>query len=343
MALSPAIQAQQLGRDVQAQLGLIAAALATRSFHAVNVRTGAGADDWAAEVAQQVLELRDISSRVAVATYQMARWLQTGYTLGDTGITDGTVLVQRWVALMLDAVGLPAANGVLGDEIRGALRAGAFDGFTALAQKIAAFEQELSAASGAVGFDPWNWDVLAPDQSTKIADLLREQALRKARDQLKAETDLLPERLDEITHGAGSRGSGLADALVMQGGRAIPINTALADTRVVFYARGTSTNPCAFCAMLASRGPVYRASTGMTYAALTEVVRSYHDNCHCFPIFSFSDDTELPEQNKFFEQNWEDVTKDYGGREKLNAWRRWLNANRRANGGALKIDLTQGG
>lgn len=335
--VAPAIQAQQIARDVQAQIGLIAAALSAHSFRGVNVRTGAGAEDWAAEVTQQVLELRDISSRVAVLTYQLARWLQTGYTLGDTGAITGTELVELWISETLNAIGLPSANGVLGEEIRAALRNSTPEALPALADRVATFERELAYARGEVGIDPWNWDFLDKNGSTKIADLLREHALRSAREQLKRVTDLSPEDLDRITAGADSRGAGLADALVMQGGRAIPVNTSLADTRVVYYARGTSSNPCHFCAMLASRGPVYKAGTNITYSALAQEVRSYHDNCHCFPIFSFSDDTELPVQNQFFEQNWGTVTEDYAGREKLNAWRRWLDANKRANGGALKF------
>lgn len=335
--VATAFQVQQLARDTQAQLGLIAAALASKSFQQVNVRTGAGADDWASEVAQQAQELRRVSAQIAVTTYQLARWLQTGHTLGDTGLRDGEDLTHYWLELMLDTLGMPAANSVLGAEVRSALRWGADDGFTDLARRVAGFGQELAAATGSVGFDPWNWDRLAVGDSTRIATILRERALRKAREQLRSETNLSADRLEEITHGASSRGAGLADALVMQGGRAVPINTALGDSRLVYYARGTSTNPCAFCAMLASRGPVYSESVGKTYASLTNTVRSYHDNCHCFPIFSFSDDTDLPPQNKFFEDNWARVTEGYYGKQKLSAWRRWLNANRQANGGALNI------
>lgn len=69
---------------------------------------------------------------------------------------------------------------------------------------------------------------------------------------------------------------------VLEAGRATVIGATGTERmrRRVGWARTTSAEPCAFCAMLASRGPVYSADTA-TFRA--------HDNCACGaePIFSY--------------------------------------------------------
>ncbi|WP_029090110.1 hypothetical protein [Brevibacterium album] len=90
-------------------------------------------------------------------------------------------------------------------------------------------------------------------------------------------------------------------------------------------ARGTRANPCAFCAMLASRGFVYlSARTAMHGYSM----QAYHPNCHCFPILRWKTDT-LPERNEYFQEKWAEVTRGHSGREARKVWRRWINAERR--------------
>lgn len=64
----------------------------------------------------------------------------------------------------------------------------------------------------------------------------------------------------------------------MAGGRQAIDLTAKADTKVVGWRRVTDGSPCAFCAMLASRGPVYGAQNA---ARAVADGRRYHDYCGC--------------------------------------------------------------
>jgi hypothetical protein len=58
----------------------------------------------------------------------------------------------------------------------------------------------------------------------------------------------------------------------LNGGRDTLTGAVTQDQRALGWARVTSVKPCAFCAMLASRGPVYREATARFQA---------HDSCRC--------------------------------------------------------------
>lgn len=67
--------------------------------------------------------------------------------------------------------------------------------------------------------------------------------------------------------------SGAATRVALQGGRDTIVNTVKADPEAKGWERVTSGNPCYFCAMLASRGAVYRAEETADFEA--------HDWCDC--------------------------------------------------------------
>jgi hypothetical protein len=67
---------------------------------------------------------------------------------------------------------------------------------------------------------------------------------------------------------------GIVRRQTLMGGRTTIARTAGRDRRAIGWRRVTDGNPCAFCAMLASRGPAYRsdASAGGL---------QYHGHCGC--------------------------------------------------------------
>lgn len=76
---------------------------------------------------------------------------------------------------------------------------------------------------------------------------------------------------------------GMVRRQTMMGGRLTVAATAGRDHRAVGWRRVTDGNPCAFCAMLASRGPVYRD------AAAADGIQ-YHSHCGCTaePAYSYA-------------------------------------------------------
>ena len=100
------------------------------------------------------------------------------------------------------------------------------------------------------------------------------------------------------------------------------------DPLAVRYQRITSGTPCAFCAMLAARGPVYKDEKSASFKP--------HDPCNCSAIPIFSDSPAVSERDKFLidgyaeAQKKADETRKRAANKKgtsndgLNNYRRWL-------------------
>ncbi|SDJ74642.1 hypothetical protein [Streptomyces indicus] len=146
------------------------------------------------------------------------------------------------------------------------------------------------------------------------------------------------EELDALMRDAGATAAGAADREVLRGGRDLLHTASATDPRVIGWARVTDTDPCAWCAMLASRGAVYRTRdagqlrgrAGQTPPAVDpEDLAKYHDLCHCqvLPIYSRTD--WLPEQGRAFRELWDEATQGHTGQDAINAYRRAIEARRR--------------
>jgi hypothetical protein len=86
----------------------------------------------------------------------------------------------------------------------------------------------------------------------------------------------------EAYNAALTKFGGIVRRQTMMGGRLTVARTAGHDRRAVGWRRVTDGNPCAFCAMLASRGPVYKD------AASADGIQ-YHAHCGCTaePAYSY--------------------------------------------------------
>ncbi|MFD0400154.1 hypothetical protein ACFVHI_18990 [Kitasatospora sp. NPDC127121] len=97
----------------------------------------------------------------------------------------------------------------------------------------------------------------------------------------------------------GSAGAG--GMLVQDGGRDV-IHTALQDDPgALGYYRKTDSSPCHFCALMASRGAVYKSKRTAAFGA--------HPHCHCQAVPIFSRRYQLPAENGRFSRMW----RDFGG------------------------------
>jgi len=78
----------------------------------------------------------------------------------------------------------------------------------------------------------------------------------------------------EAFDAAFTKFSGIVRRQTLMGGRLTIAATAGRDRRAIGWRRVTDGNPCAFCAMLASRGPVYKD-------AASAAGLQYHGHCGC--------------------------------------------------------------
>lgn len=85
----------------------------------------------------------------------------------------------------------------------------------------------------------------------------------------------------------------------LNGGRDTIVNTVRADRTALGWARATSGSPCAFCAMLASRGPVYKTETTGGFQA--------HDHCSCAVEPVYRRDADWPAGGRRYQEIWNEA------------------------------------
>lgn len=143
--------------------------------------------------------------------------------------------------------------------------------------------------------------------------------------------------LNETMKNAGKRAAMAADREVQRGARNLIDQTSLADRRVIGWARVTDGNPCGFCAMLASRGAVYRSRAsagvrGLGGAGLPDVHRpdleKYHTGCHCQTVPVYTRTDFLTPEAERYAREWREVTKGTTGDEARRVWRRYIESQR---------------
>lgn len=109
----------------------------------------------------------------------------------------------------------------------------------------------------------------------------------------------MPPDLAHRQAGKSAAGAGVRHAL--NGGRSLTSNAIQQDPVALGYYRQTRPDCCAFCALLASRGAVYKEdsftfSDAQFFGDLFSDVK-VHDNCHCAIVPVYEEDQELPQTN----------------------------------------------
>ena len=146
------------------------------------------------------------------------------------------------------------------------------------------------------------------DQATTLAevDTLRRRQLdllRKARE----------EELAQAIPVSADRAGAAAARHAANGGREQVQASSKADPRALGWVRVTSGDPCYFCALLASRPPVYKEDSFDASDALFDGPGRHkvHDNCSCSmrPIYS-RNPAEIPALNLELAERWKQLAED---------------------------------
>ena len=349
---------ERLHQAAQARLGFAAAFLALAEWQAVSkLNPSDTASSWLANSLKVILAIRKLSQHLAVAHYQLVRALETGRTLGvpegSPASTDETTLGtlrENFRRAAIDVAALPSPSTRSEDpdirwfeeELAATPPEAVPDAIhlddievEPLIQKL--LDKEGTDDSKPIEVDKYDW----PDEWTyqEVDDafraLLRKQikdAADKVKD-LRSSPDLTPDQalkgIEEAHAVQGSIGSGTVDAAGISAGRNAVNGAIRSDRLVLAVARGTGSDPCSFCAMLAARGFVFKddISAGVS----DDVTRVFHTHCHCYPIYKFVMRSELPPLSQYFKTMWPIVTAGYSGLDARNAWRRWIYAQRKAN------------
>lgn len=133
---------------------------------------------------------------------------------------------------------------------------------------------------------------------------------------------------EQAMDAAAVRMVGSTQYLALEGGRSVMKQSIEADEQATGYARVTDNDPCHWCAMLASRGPVYK--TARTAGDPRQGGDRYHDHCGCVAVPSFTLNEPFVGAAERLYDDWLRVTRGTGGRNAVNTWRRWWEAEGRA-------------
>ena len=142
---------------------------------------------------------------------------------------------------------------------------------------------------------------------------------------------------EQAARNAAVHAAGAGIRHVNDGGRDTILTVVRNDRPALGYIRVTQPGCCSFCAMLASRGPVFKTE----WAAGGSNRRSdrnkkdprtpfvgdgsfkVHDNCKCHIEVVYSEKTGWPGQGKEFQQLWNTyIQNKYSGADAIKAWRR---------------------
>ena len=126
---------------------------------------------------------------------------------------------------------------------------------------------------------------------------------------------------------AGATLSGTASRLALEGGRSVVAETVKDDADAIGWMRITDADPCSWCAMMASRGAVYKSAETAGRAKDSRFVGEgefkWHDHCGCgaVPVFH-ENDPRLDHADHLYDL-WLQHTQGYSGKDAINAWRRY--------------------
>ena len=124
--------------------------------------------------------------------------------------------------------------------------------------------------------------------------------------------------------------SGAAVRQVANGARYATIELVEQDPYTDRFARVTDGNPCAFCAMLASRGAVYLTKESASFEA--------HDHCQCH-VIAVHDAGDIPQLNRDLQRLWNaNIQGQFSGEDARLVWRR-LYEGRALTGRAARKEL----
>lgn len=117
--------------------------------------------------------------------------------------------------------------------------------------------------------------------------------------------------LDDVAELGMSESTRGATRHVLDAGRSTLIDSLRRDDRAVGWARAASGNACAFCAMVASRGPVYKSEDSAGFES--------HNGCGCTAEPIYRSDAEWPAGSERYRELWDEATA--GEADQLNAFR----------------------
>lgn len=281
---------------------------------------------WLRIAVRAIILRRRLLRDLALAYYRLVRALRTGRTIRDPRRDEGgavslEVLRQQFeeIADLIVPEEIPEQ---VPDELEENLEEPPSlvedDDDQILLDEIAELEAEIER--------------MEREAEEEAEELLRTLGLENLDKKLDEIDDELPaNEVDELRsqahRKAASRQAAEAERISLNAARGLTYSIAGYDDLLIGWARYSQTGtPCAWCAMLISRGFVYKSAKSGGGDG-TEDLDKFHANCHCVavPVFSLEQfkDSELFNLNRELRQIWNEARRLHGGALSLEQWRRY--------------------
>ena len=140
------------------------------------------------------------------------------------------------------------------------------------------------------------------------------------------------EPFDEAAEHTATYAAGAGVRHALNGGRDYTQRVIERDTLAVGWYRVTKDDPCSFCAVLASRGAVYKQDSfaDSDPRFIGDGEEKVHDHCACTLAPIYTRGQAVPDRNESWSQLWHESTRGYSGDDALRAFRRAYEAQQRA-------------
>ncbi|MFJ5924816.1 hypothetical protein ACIQF6_19660 [Kitasatospora sp. NPDC092948] len=234
-------------------------------------------DELSTQYAATVRESAAASRVLSIAFYRLVRALETGRVIGGPGYRPGASLGSLW-ADFNKATGKRTGSGPstpLPVDTRNPFPA------EDLAREARRAEESFRR---------------------EVADrVARHERERAGRGSAALDDAELVAWEKEFLESLKSGSAGAGGMLVQDGGRDMIHNALQNDPGAIGYYRKTDASPCYFCALMASRGAVYKSKRTAAFGA--------HPHCHCQAVPIFSRRYQLPAENGKYARLW----RDFGG------------------------------
>lgn len=343
---SEADRASAAFQTALSQIGVGTVTDALRMWHDVPlVARPETTTSWLRRAIELVMNRRSQSRELARAYYRLARALRTGTTVADPYHPE-----PRYITLDVLRREFAALAGTPEQPQEGRASGSTSQGTDSGSEPVQTPVQDAGDDEEQDSSDDGNDRILveeikglreqeeANDRAAReeLARHLTALGPKNLGDKLKdidtsAPADDVDRRRAEAHAQAGARQAAAAERIALNGGRSQVWTQSERDKRVIGYIRLSRTGtPCGWCAMLISRGPVYRSSRSAEYGDGDK----YHDNCHCYaePVFSREQFNSSPlyALNRRYQELWPQVTKGLSGDAALTAWRRFIRTEQKA-------------
>lgn len=286
------------------QYGLKAQEDAVELWQDVPPTGAARSGTWLRNVLRYIALRRKRTRALTIAKYRLVRALRTGYTIAEPGKPSPPRTTIGELARNFESLS--------GATVRTDL------------------EESTPVPVESIDVTPTELDRL--EQSSQREAQIDLEALgpnnldkKLAELDLEDEAGAVDQKRAEAHQKAGRRQAAAVERLVLNGARSATWSLAAKDKRAVGYVRFSTTGtPCGWCAMLISRGAVYKTAQSAKYAEGD----LYHDNCKCdvMPVFSQEqyDGSDLFDLNRKYSALWPQVTRGLSGKAAVSAWRRFI-------------------